>query len=97
LSCVSLIETQLLDSLTPISILMLVTPLPVFSLLLGFELGEVVFRVMLRFQPLLVGAVFTVIPLVIVIAIFIVVSPGLVFSGLKRLRHNRNRRYQDSA
>jgi hypothetical protein len=65
-----------------ISIWMLVTPLPVFLLLLGFELGELAFRLMLRFQPLLVGAVLSVIPLMVVIVFFIVVSLGLVVSGL---------------
>jgi hypothetical protein len=69
-------------SLTSIVIWMLVTPLPVFSLLLGFELGKLAFRVMLLVQPLSVGAVLAVIPLVIVIAISVVVSRGMVVSGL---------------
>ncbi len=71
-----------LASLTPILIWMFVTPLPVFPLLFGFKLGKLVFRVMFLFQPLLVGAVLTVIPLVVVIAFFIVVSPGRVVIGL---------------
>ena len=63
----------------PVIIRVVVAPVPVFRLLLAFEMGEVTVVAMIFGRPLLVPVIFAVIPIVVVLVILVVVPPLALF------------------
>jgi hypothetical protein len=62
----------------PVIVWMVVAPVPVFRLLLAFEMGEVTVVAMIFGRPPLVRVIFAIIPIVVILVILVVVAP-LVF------------------
>src|ERR1700693_489915 len=63
----------------PVIVWMVVAPVPVFRLLLAFEMGEVTVVAMIFGRPSLVRVIFAIIPIVVVLVILVVVAPLVFF------------------
>jgi hypothetical protein len=59
----------------PVIIRVVMTPIPVFRLLLAFEMGEVTILAVIFSRPLLVIPVFAIIPVVVILMVSVVVPP----------------------